>query len=103
MFFRQGMKLHFLVHGTGRPVVFTSGIGHTSSVWTDIVRSLHGSATVLCWDLRGHGQSERSENPKDYAPEFAVADLATLIANAGGSADNPAALVGHSLGGYLSL
>lgn len=26
-----------------------------------------------------------------------------MIANAGGSADNPAVLIGHSLGGYLSL
>lgn len=99
----QGMKLHFLIHGAGRPVVFTSGLGHTSSVWTDIVRSLQGSATVLCWDLRGHGQSERSEDPEDYACEFAVADLASMIAHAGGSADHPAVLIGHSLGGYLSL
>ena len=97
------MKLHFLVHGAGHPVVFTSGIGNTSSVWADIVRSLNGSATALCWDLRGHGQSERSSDPKDYLSKFAVADLAAMIAHAGGSADNPAVLIGHSLGGYLSL
>jgi pimeloyl-ACP methyl ester carboxylesterase len=97
------MKLHFLIQGAGRPIVFTSGIGNTSSVWTDIVRSLNGSATALCWDLRGHGQSERSEDPEDYASKLAVADLATMIANAGGSEDNPAVLIGHSLGGYLSL
>ena len=97
------MKLHFHIQGAGRPIVFTSGIGNTSSVWTDIVRSLNGSATALCWDLRGHGQSERSEDPEDYAAKLAVADLATMIANAGGSEDNPAVLIGHSLGGYLSL
>jgi pimeloyl-ACP methyl ester carboxylesterase len=97
------MKLHFFIHGDGRPIVFTSGLGNTSSVWADVVRSLNGSATALCWDLRGHGQSERSEDPKDYASNFAVEDLAAMIANAGGSADNPAVLIGHSLGGYLSL
>ena len=78
-------------------------MGNTSGVWADIVRSLNGSATALCWDLRGHGRSERSQDPEDYARKFAVADLATMIAHAGGSADNPAVLVGHSLGGYLSL
>jgi pimeloyl-ACP methyl ester carboxylesterase len=57
----------------------------------------------LCWDLRGHGQSESSEDPEDYARTFAVEDLARMIAHAGGSADNPAVLIGHSLGGYLSL
>jgi pimeloyl-ACP methyl ester carboxylesterase len=72
-------------------------------VWADIVRSLNGGTTALCWDLRGHGQSERSDDPEDYASRLAVADLATMIANAGGSADNPAVLIGHSLGGYLSL
>jgi pimeloyl-ACP methyl ester carboxylesterase len=97
------MKLHFAIQGAGRPIVFTSGIGNTSSVWADIVRSLKGSATALCWDLRGHGQSERSEDPNDYASKLAVSDLVTMIANAGGSADNPAVLIGHSLGGYLSL
>jgi pimeloyl-ACP methyl ester carboxylesterase len=97
------MQLHFSIQGAGRPIVFTSGLGNTSSVWLDIVRSLNGSATALCWDLRGHGQSERSEDPEDYASRLAVADLAAMIANAGGSEDNPAVLVGHSLGGYLSL
>jgi pimeloyl-ACP methyl ester carboxylesterase len=97
------MKLHFLIRGAGRPIVFTSGVGNTSSVWADIVRTMNGRATALCWDLRGHGQSQRPENPNDYACKLAVADLATMIENAGGSADNPAVLVGHSLGGYLSL
>ena len=58
---------------------------------------------MLSWDLRGHGQSQRSEDPDDYNSKLAVLDLATMIANAGGSADNPAVLIGHSLGGYLSL
>jgi pimeloyl-ACP methyl ester carboxylesterase len=44
-----------------------------------------------------------SEDPGDYASKLAVADLVGMIASAGGSADNPAVLVGHSLGGYLSL
>jgi pimeloyl-ACP methyl ester carboxylesterase len=97
------MKLHSTMQGAGRPIVFTSGLGHTSSVWADIVRSLNGSATALCWDLRGHGQSERSEDPEDYTSKLAVGDLVTMIGKAGGSADNPAVLIGHSLGGYLSL
>jgi len=99
----NGMKLHSVIHGTGRPMVFTTGIGHTSEVWAGIVQALNGRATALCWDLRGHGQSGRSDDPGDYTRELAVADLATMIARAGGSAANPAVLIGHSLGGYLSL
>ena len=47
--------------------------------------------------------SRSVSDPKDYLRKFAVADLAAMIAHAGGSADNPAVLIGHSLGGYLSL
>ncbi len=83
--------------------MFTSGLGNTSGVWADIVRSLDGRASALCWDLRGHGESERPEDPKDYARTVAVADLTSMIARAGGSTENPALLIGHSLGGYLSL
>jgi pimeloyl-ACP methyl ester carboxylesterase len=97
------MELYYSLHGAGVPVVFTTGIGNTSGVWADIVRALQGRARTLCWDLRGHGRSERTGDPKDYASKFAVADLATMIAKAGASADHPAVLVGHSLGGYLSL
>jgi pimeloyl-ACP methyl ester carboxylesterase len=99
----RALKLHFFIQGAGCPVVFTSGLGHTCGVWADIVQSLDGRAAALCWDLRGHGRSQQSLDPKDYASELAVADLAAMIANAGGSAGNPAVLVGHSLGGYLSL
>jgi pimeloyl-ACP methyl ester carboxylesterase len=97
------VKLHFRIRGAGRPIVFTSGLGNTSGVWGDVVRSINGGATALCWDLRGHGESERSEDPGEYAAALAVADLASMIGNAGGSPDEPAVLVGHSLGGYLSL
>lgn len=97
------MRLHSFIRGVGRPIVFTSGIGHTSDAWADIVAALNGRAAALCWDLRGHGRSERSEDPNDYTAGFAVGDLAAMIANAGGSANNPAVLIGHSLGGYLSL
>jgi pimeloyl-ACP methyl ester carboxylesterase len=97
------MRLHSVIQGVGRPIVFTNGIGHTSDVWSGIVVALNGRAAALCWDLRGHGRSERSQDPNEYSVRFAVADLATMIENAGGNADNPAVLIGHSLGGYLSL
>lgn len=96
-------NLHFLIRGAGAPIVFTSGLGNTSKVWTDIVRLLDGKGAALCWDLRGHGESERPSDPGDYDCKLAVADLAAMIAKAGGSVDRPAVLIGHSLGGYLSL
>jgi len=97
------VRLHRSFEVLAVPSSSLAAIGDTSIVWDNIVQFLNGSATALSWDLRGHGRSERCEDPKAYASQFAVTDLTTMIATAGGSADNPAVLIGHSLGGYLSL
>lgn len=87
----------------GRPIVLTSGIGDTADVWSDIVGQMAGHAKTLCWDLRGHGDSDRPDDLHQYQSDHAVSDLMSMISQVGGSADNPVVLVGHSLGGYLSL
>jgi pimeloyl-ACP methyl ester carboxylesterase len=96
------MKLHYRVAGAGIPIVLTTGIGDTSEVWTGLWDQLQHQARALIWDLRGHGQS--GPDPlEDYHPARALSDLGEMLAAAGGSQDNPAVLIGHSLGGYLSL
>jgi pimeloyl-ACP methyl ester carboxylesterase len=55
---------------------------------------------ALAWDLRGGGQSPGPLDPALYTLAHCVDDLADLIAVNGGG---PAVLVGHSLGGYVSL
>src|SRR4051794_8200151 len=56
--------------------------------------------TVVTWDLRGHGDSEYPPDPAAYSVENSVGDLAALLDVA--DADR-AVLLGHSLGGFLSL
>jgi 3-oxoadipate enol-lactonase len=78
-------------------------MGHTSAVWDGLTGTLASRCTVLRWDYRGHGLSESTDDPADYSPELALADLIAMMARAGASEDNKAVLIGHSLGGYLSL
>jgi pimeloyl-ACP methyl ester carboxylesterase len=96
------MKLHYRVAGAGIPIVLTTGLGDTSEVWTGLWEQLHHQARALTWDLRGHGQSGAAPL-EDYRPSRALSDLGEMLAAAGGTPDNPAVLIGHSLGGYLSL
>ena len=96
------MKLHYRIAGAGIPIVLTSGLGDTSEVWAGLWNQLHQQARALIWDLRGHGQS-CADPLEDYCPSLALSDLGEMLAAAGGSSDNPAVLIGHSLGGYLSL
>ena len=97
------MNLYSQLLGLGPPAVLTAGMGHTSAVWEGLTGMLASRCTVLRWDYRGHGQSESTDDPADYSTDLALADLIAMMARAGTSEDNPAVLIGHSLGGYLSL
>ena len=77
-------------------VVLTHGWGATGHMWEPQVAALSARARVVTWDLRGHGRSESPDDPDCYSFDTALADLDTLVGDA-------AVLVGHSLGGVLSL
>ncbi|MGI9614741.1 MAG: alpha/beta fold hydrolase [Acidimicrobiales bacterium] len=92
------LKIHYDIAGEGSPVVFTAGWRNLGEVWAPTVSSLGGTVRSVTWDLRGHGRSDAAP-PGQYGRDYALADLDRMIDIAG----SPAVLVGHSLGGYLSL
>lgn len=83
---------------TGHPVVATTGWANDRHVWSPMVDDLAANHAVTTWDLRGHGDSE-TPAPGDYTRAHALGDLTAVLDHAG----RPAVLMGHSLGGYLSL
>ena len=94
------MRLHVQRSGSGSPaLVFVHGLGGTTGTWDGVVALLAPSHLTVAVDLLGHGQSPVPEDPALYTRDAALADLDDVLA----SIDGPAVLVGHSLGGYLSL
>jgi len=83
---------------TGHPVVATTGWANDRRVWSSMVDDLAATHSVTTWDLRGHGDSE-APAPGEYTRAHALGDLTAVLDHAG----RPAVLMGHSLGGYLSL
>ncbi len=83
---------------TGHPVVATTGWANDRHVWSSMVDDLAANHAVTTWDLRGHGDSE-TPAPGEYTRAHALGDLTAVLDHAG----RPAVLMGHSLGGYLSL
>lgn len=95
-------RLHITRSGAGSPLVFTHGVGASSATWDAQVARFSKDHGVVAWDLRGHGDSERPDGEAAYGRDDVLADLDTVLATLD-PADGPPVLVGHSLGGYVSL
>ncbi len=94
----RGARLRYLVGGEGRPLVLVHGLGGSAANWLALAPLLLPGRRLLVPELPGHGGSE----PLPAAPSLnAYADRIGLLLEAEGFALAP--LVGHSLGGAISL
>ncbi|MEZ5260107.1 MAG: alpha/beta fold hydrolase [Ilumatobacteraceae bacterium] len=93
------MRLHQVVSGTGLPLVFVHGLGTSATAW-DVVRPLlDDEFTVIALDLLGHGESPVPDDPSEYTRDRMLAEFDELL---DGLPQRPV-MIGHSLGGYLTL
>lgn len=88
---------HFELKGSGIPVVFVHGVGAHLQGWDGVLKYLNGSVQSLCYDLRGHGESEKVY--ERFELRDLVADLDALIVSQGWETFH---IVGFSLGGLIA-
>jgi pimeloyl-ACP methyl ester carboxylesterase len=105
-YYSDRLKLHFWDWGQdGLPplLLVHGGLDHARN-WDWVARSFRARFHVYAMDLRGHGNSAWAPGAMYSVPEL-VLDLTTLIDMLAGEARNggPISLVGHSLGGILTL
>ena len=93
------VRLRYVDHGTGEPVVLVHGYGNTADIWADnrIVQDLSRNYRVIVFDLRGHGKSDKPHDPARYGREMTL-DVVRLLDHLG---IQRAHIVGYSLGGHL--
>ncbi len=99
----RGVRFNAQVLGTGRPVVaFIHGLvfDNLSSFYFTLVPRLLPDATLVLYDLRGHGRSEQPLH--GYTVTDMVDDLRGVLAGVG-HGDRPVTLVGNSFGGLVAL
>jgi pimeloyl-ACP methyl ester carboxylesterase len=97
---RNGVDIHYEIAGQGPTLLITHGYSATSHMWRDTVEALKDRYQVVTWDIRGHGGSDSPSDPALYSKDACLDDMAALLDVAGA---DEAILMGHSLGGYLSL
>ena len=97
---RDGVKIHYEVHGAGPPLLLTHGYSSTSGMWQGQIAALSKHHKLVLWDMRGHGQSDYPEAGSAYSEALTVGDMAALLDAVGAE---KAIVGGLSLGGYMSL
>jgi pimeloyl-ACP methyl ester carboxylesterase len=86
--------------GRGSMLLLTHGFCATSRMFDPNVAALAVDNLVITWDLPGHGASGAPDDPSLYSVALVLAQMIALLDHM----DVPrATLVGHSLGGFLSL
>jgi pimeloyl-ACP methyl ester carboxylesterase len=83
--------------GTGPTVVLIHGAGHNLATWNEFAALLATDLRVVAYDVRGHGQSIVDT---EVTFEKQVSDLEAVVKQLD---LDVAAVIGHSLGGYIGL
>ena len=84
--------------GNGVPLIYTHGWADNRTAWDGVIDSLGDDVSHITWSIRGHGASD-APPPGNYTRSHTLNDLERIV----DMADDQVVLVGHSLGGYLSL
>ena len=97
---RNGVKIRYDVRGTGPAILVSHGFAASSHMFEGTAAALAATHQVITWDLRGHGRSDYPTEADEYSIALAVGDMIAILDAVG---VDRAVLMGHSLGGYLSL
>jgi pimeloyl-ACP methyl ester carboxylesterase len=95
---QDAISLYYEDKGAGQPVVLLHGFCGTHAYWKYVTEELSKYYRVIAIDLRGHGKSAVSEDT--FSIEDMANDVQLLLAKL---QINYAAIIGHSLGGYVAL
>ncbi|WP_299027713.1 alpha/beta hydrolase [uncultured Thermanaerothrix sp.] len=94
----QPVLLAYEIHGEGLPVIFLHGFPFNRHLWDALIPHVAPYARMVLPDLRGFGESPTS------ADVLAMSLLADDVCYLMDHLNLPqAALVGHSMGGYVAL
>jgi len=96
----DGNNLHFVIRGTGRPVVLIHGNPGSCQDWTRVYPQLAARFCGFAFDRPGHGHSDRPRHNGNVTVEVQAGLLKSALTKLG--VERPI-LVGHSWGAALAL
>jgi len=98
---RDGVRLHTLRWGHGpRIIVALHGLNAHGWHWRRTAERLGPEYSLVSYDLRGHGESDKPETGYSYADQGG--DLDCVVRSVAGDRGRPL-IVGHSLGARIAM
>ena len=75
------VQIHWRTIGDGPPLICSNGVGVSTFFWQYIAAFFEDRYTIVFWDYRGHGLSQRQLNPltTDLSIERHVTDLLGVL------------------------
>lgn len=93
-----GRRIWYTEKGTGQPVVLLHGYLESSEIWDNFAEGLSAECRVISIDLPGHGRSDV------YSDTHTMEMMADAVKSLTDQLKlKKFFLIGHSLGGYVSL
>ncbi|MFK7802034.1 MAG: alpha/beta fold hydrolase [Anaerolineae bacterium] len=94
----NGVQIHYVVEGSGEPILFLHGIAGTVDSWGGISAVLKDNFQCIRMDARGHGRSGKLPSVEDYKYERMASDVVAVLDDLGIEKVN---YVGYSMGGLI--
>ncbi len=96
----DGVRIHYEVEGEGPPLVLCHGLAMSLEVWRiwGFVEGLKDKYKLILIDARGHGYSDKLQDPEAYGIESLVADVVTVLDDLN---IEKAHFLGYSMGGQI--
>jgi len=95
-------KMNYVRQGEGAPVILTHGLAASLHDWDDLLPELSAAGYAgYALDLFGHGESHKPVNHHEYTFDAVFDHFSAWIDSL--QLTQPLILIGHSLGGGLSL
>ncbi len=94
----DGVRIHYEVEGEGSPLVLCHGLAMSLEVWRiwGFVEGLKDNYKLILIDARGHGYSDKPQDPEAYGIQSLVADVVTVLDDLN---IEKAHFLGYSMGG----
>ena len=95
----QNTAIHYTIYGSGKPVMMVHGFAEDSSIFKDQVNYLKENYLIIVPDLPGIGKSEMLQKENVQISDYA--DILKAIIDE--EKIDSYTMLGHSLGGYITL